>query len=62
LALLGNLTGVVWVHLDIADSVWALKPAAMWDKGATGYGVGLLDRLIAENFEGLGRCVALHRL
>ncbi|WOE74256.1 leucyl aminopeptidase [Alterisphingorhabdus coralli] len=43
--------GVKWAHLDIAGMAWADKPGAVWDKGATGYGVRLLDRLVAENFE-----------
>ncbi len=43
--------GVKWAHLDIAGMVWAAKPGAVWDKGATGYGVRLLDRFIADNFE-----------
>lgn len=45
-------TGVRWAHLDIAGMVWADKPGATWDKGATGYGVRLLDRFVADNFEG----------
>jgi leucyl aminopeptidase len=44
--------GVKWAHLDIAGMVWAAKPGAVWDKGATGYGVRLLDRFVADNFEG----------
>jgi leucyl aminopeptidase len=44
-------TGVRWAHLDIAGMVWADKPGATWDKGATGYGVRLLDRFVADNFE-----------
>jgi leucyl aminopeptidase len=44
--------GVKWAHLDIAGMVWANKPGTLWDKGATGYGVALLDRLVADNFEG----------
>jgi len=44
--------GVKWAHLDIAGMVWASKPGALWDKGATGYGVRLLDRFVADNFEG----------
>jgi leucyl aminopeptidase len=44
--------GVRWAHLDIAGMVWAAKPGATWDKGATGYGVRLLDRFVADNFEG----------
>ena len=43
--------GVKWAHLDIAGMVWADKPGATWDKGATGYGVRLLDRLVADRFE-----------
>ena len=44
--------GVKWAHLDIAGVVWAAKAGALHDKGATGYGVRLLDRFIAENYEG----------
>ncbi len=44
--------GVRWAHLDIAGMVWADKPGATWDKGATGFGVRLLDRFVADNFEG----------
>ncbi len=44
--------GVKWAHLDIAGMAWADKDGAVWAKGATGYGVRLLDRFIAENFEG----------
>jgi leucyl aminopeptidase len=43
--------GVKWAHLDIAGMVWSDKPSATWDKGATGYGVKLLDRFVADNFE-----------
>jgi leucyl aminopeptidase len=43
--------GVRWAHLDIAGMVWSSKPGTTWDKGATGYGVRLLDRFIADNFE-----------
>ena len=44
--------GVAWAHLDIAGMVWASKPGPGWDKGATGYGVRLLDRFVADNHEG----------
>ena len=44
--------GVRWAHLDIAGMVWADKPGATWDKGATGFGVRLLDRFVADQFEG----------
>ena len=43
--------GVKWAHLDIAGMVWADKPAYLYDKGATGFGVALLDRFIALNHE-----------
>ncbi|MDQ2892265.1 MAG: leucyl aminopeptidase [Pseudomonadota bacterium] len=43
--------GVKWAHLDIAAMVWSDKATATHDKGATGYGVRLLDRFIADNFE-----------
>lgn len=44
--------GRPWVHLDIAGMAWADKPGATWDKGATGYGVRLLDQFVRENLEG----------
>ncbi|RZM18575.1 MAG: leucyl aminopeptidase, partial [Sphingomonas sp.] len=44
--------GVKWAHLDIAGMVWSDKPGTHHDKGATGYGVRLLDRFVADNFEG----------
>jgi leucyl aminopeptidase len=43
--------GVKWAHLDVAGMVWSDKAAATWDKGATGYGVKLLDRFVADRFE-----------
>ncbi|HET9428186.1 MAG TPA: leucyl aminopeptidase [Allosphingosinicella sp.] len=43
--------GVKWAHLDIAGMVWADKPGHLYDKGATGFGVALLDRYIADNHE-----------
>ena len=43
--------GVKWAHLDIAGMVWAEKAGHLYDKGATGFGVALLDRFIADNFE-----------
>ena len=44
--------GVAWAHLDIAGMAWADKDGPVWAKGATGYGVRLLDRYIAANHEG----------
>ncbi len=43
--------GVKWAHLDIAGTVWSDKDGPVWAKGATGYGVRLLDRFVADNFE-----------
>jgi leucyl aminopeptidase len=43
--------GTPWAHLDIAGMVWADKPGATWDKGATGYGVRLLDRYVRDVLE-----------
>ena len=43
--------GTPWAHLDIAGTVWAEKAGATWDKGATGYGVRLLDRLVRDTLE-----------
>ncbi|NNC72126.1 MAG: leucyl aminopeptidase [Sphingomonadaceae bacterium] len=43
--------GVKWAHLDIAGTVWWKNASNLWDKGATGYGVRLLDRFIADNYE-----------
>lgn len=40
-----------WAHLDIAGMVWADKPGATWDKGATGYGVRLIDRYVRDKLE-----------
>ncbi|HYD25129.1 MAG TPA: leucyl aminopeptidase [Croceibacterium sp.] len=41
-----------WAHLDIAGMVWADKPGATWDKGATGFGVRLIDRYVRDKLEG----------
>ena len=43
--------GTPWAHCDIAGMVWADKPGATWGKGATGYGVRLIDRFVAETLE-----------
>ena len=43
--------GVKWAHLDIAGMVWSDKPGHLYDKGATGFGVALLDRYVADNHE-----------
>ena len=43
--------GVAWAHLDIAGMAWSDKPSATYDKGATGYGVRLLDQFVADSVE-----------
>lgn len=43
---------VPWAHLDIAGTAWAKKDASVTPKGGTGFGVRLLDRLVAEFYEG----------
>jgi len=45
-------SGTPWAHLDIAGMVWAAKPGPSWDKGATGYGVRLLDQFVRDVVEG----------
>jgi len=43
--------GMPWIHLDIAG-VASPGPTELAPKGATGWGVQALNRLIADNFEG----------
>jgi leucyl aminopeptidase len=40
-----------WAHLDIAGVAWSKKDAPTVPKGATAFGVRLLDRLVAEHYE-----------
>lgn len=40
-----------WVHMDIAGVADAKKPLGVHTDNATGWGVRLLDRLVAEKFE-----------
>jgi len=44
--------GTPWAHLDIAGMVWTDKSGATWEKGASGYGVRLLDRFVRNTIEG----------
>ena len=44
--------GTPWAHLDIAGMAWSSKPGATWDKGATGFGVRVLDQFVRDNLEG----------
>ncbi|MDP4840097.1 MAG: leucyl aminopeptidase, partial [Alphaproteobacteria bacterium] len=46
------VNGVPWAHLDIAGMAWIESrqlPTA--PKGATGFGVRLLDRLVQDHYE-----------
>jgi leucyl aminopeptidase len=44
--------GRPWAHLDIAGTAWSSKDAPTIPKGATAYGVRMLDRLVADHYEG----------
>jgi leucyl aminopeptidase len=44
--------GVRWAHLDIAGMAWSDKPGVTYDKGATGFGVRLIDQFVADTAEG----------
>jgi leucyl aminopeptidase len=46
------VNGKPWAHLDIAGMAWSNKDSPCVPKGATAYGVRLLDRLVAEHYEG----------
>ena len=43
--------GVKWAHVDMAGKAWSDKASATYDKGATGYGVRLLDEYVAGVLE-----------
>jgi leucyl aminopeptidase len=45
------VNSVPWAHLDIAGVAWSKKDAATVPKGATAFGVRLLDRLVAQYYE-----------
>ena len=40
-----------WAHLDIAGVAWSKKDKPTVPKGATAFGVRLLDRFVSDNFE-----------
>jgi leucyl aminopeptidase len=40
-----------WAHLDIAGVAWSGKDKPLTPKGAVGWGVRLLDKLVAEYYE-----------
>jgi leucyl aminopeptidase len=43
--------GTKWAHLDIAGTVWANKATPLFDKGATAFGVRLIDQFVESEFE-----------
>ena len=43
--------GVRWAHIDMAGTAWSDKAGSTYDKGATGYGVRLLDRYVEDVLE-----------
>lgn len=47
------VNGLPWAHLDIASTAWK-KPSTVptLPEGATGYGVRLLNRMVADRYEG----------
>jgi leucyl aminopeptidase len=45
------VNAVPWAHLDIAGTAWSKKDAPTVPKGATGFGLRLLDRLVADYYE-----------
>jgi leucyl aminopeptidase len=45
-------SGVKWAHIDMAGKAWAEKASSTYDKGATGFGVRLLDQYVADQLEG----------
>jgi leucyl aminopeptidase len=44
--------GVKWAHIDMAGKAWSDKASATYDKGATGFGVRLLDQYVEDVLEG----------
>lgn len=42
---------VPWAHIDMAGTGWVKKDHPLLGSGATGYGVRLLDRLVADHYE-----------
>ena len=43
--------GVPWAHLDIAGMAWSSKDTPTTPKGATAFGVRLIDRMVADHYE-----------
>jgi leucyl aminopeptidase len=43
--------GVKWAHIDMAGKAWSDKTGSTYDKGATGFGVRLLDEYVSDVLE-----------
>jgi leucyl aminopeptidase len=43
--------GVRWAHVDMAGKAWSDKASSTYEKGATGFGVRLLDQYVADVLE-----------
>lgn len=44
-------SGVRWAHIDMAGKAWSDKASPTYEKGATGFGVRLLDQYVADVLE-----------
>ena len=45
------VNNVPWAHLDIAGVAWSKKDAPLVPKGATAFGIRLLDHFVASHYE-----------
>ena len=44
-------SGTRWAHIEMAGKAWADKASSTYEKGATGFGVRLLDQYVADVLE-----------
>jgi leucyl aminopeptidase len=44
-------SGIRWAHVDMAGKAWSDKASPTYEKGATGFGVRLLDQYVADVLE-----------
>jgi leucyl aminopeptidase len=42
-------TGTLWAHIDLTGAAWSTRSEFRWGKGATGFGVRLLDQWLSLN-------------
>ncbi|MEO8455230.1 MAG: leucyl aminopeptidase [Sphingomicrobium sp.] len=43
--------GIKWAHIDMAGKAWSDKAGTTYEKGATGFGVRLLDQYVSDVLE-----------